>query len=85
MRLKMASPVLSETQTPVGVKPYKAVRGYLRRADAGRAKILAVQRNAGIMGTPFTAFWLGNYPEWLAGQSLLDIALNREWPKHDNS
>nr|EKW5807788.1 hypothetical protein [Klebsiella pneumoniae] len=27
----------------------------------------------------------GNYPEWLAGQSLLDIALNREWPKHDNS
>lgn len=25
------------------------------------------------------------YPEWLAGQSLLDIALNKEWPKHDDS
>ncbi|SXN08076.1 membrane protein [Klebsiella pneumoniae] len=26
----------------------------------------------------------GKYPEWLAGQSLLDIALNKEWPKHDS-
>lgn len=27
----------------------------------------------------------GNYPEWIAGSSLLDIALNREWPKHDGA
>jgi hypothetical protein len=25
----------------------------------------------------------GNYPEWIVGSSLLDIALNKEWPKHD--
>ena len=23
----------------------------------------------------------GHYPEWLAGSSLLDIAINRDWPK----
>jgi len=23
----------------------------------------------------------GNYPEWVTGSSLLDIALNKEWPK----
>ncbi|PCP75056.1 hypothetical protein CQA59_29070, partial [Klebsiella pneumoniae] len=23
------------------------------------------------------------YPEWIVGSSLLDIALNKEWPKHD--
>ena len=23
----------------------------------------------------------GHYPEWLSGSSLLDIAINREWPK----
>lgn len=23
----------------------------------------------------------GNYPEWIAGSSLLDIAINKEWPK----
>jgi hypothetical protein len=27
--------------------------------------------------------WLG-YPEWIVGSSLLDIALNKEWPKHDS-
>ncbi|HAT3749166.1 TPA: hypothetical protein I8622_002142 [Klebsiella oxytoca] len=27
----------------------------------------------------------GNYPEWIAGSSLLDIALNREWPKYDGT
>ncbi|MCK9842961.1 hypothetical protein M1904_07400 [Klebsiella pneumoniae] len=25
----------------------------------------------------------GHYPEWIVGSSLLDIALNKEWPKHD--
>ncbi|WP_117125348.1 hypothetical protein [Klebsiella quasivariicola] len=25
----------------------------------------------------------GYYPEWITGSSLLDIALNKEWPKHD--
>ncbi len=27
----------------------------------------------------------GELPEWLAGQSLLDIALNKEWPKHEDT
>ncbi|HDU5042476.1 TPA: hypothetical protein RFU55_001854 [Klebsiella aerogenes] len=27
----------------------------------------------------------GNYPDWIVGSSLLDIALNREWPKHDGA
>lgn len=25
----------------------------------------------------------GHYPEWIVGSSLLDIALNKEWPNHD--
>jgi len=28
----------------------------------------------------YPAGW-GNYPEWIAGSSLLDIAINKEWPK----
>lgn len=27
----------------------------------------------------------GQYPEWIVGSSLLDIALNKEWPKHGDT
>ncbi|HBT4852192.1 TPA: hypothetical protein MB376_000431 [Klebsiella pneumoniae] len=33
---------------------------------------------------PLPAVGWGEYPEWIVGSSLLDIALNREWPKHDS-
>jgi hypothetical protein len=65
-------------QTPIGVKPYKA-----------RSLIFTKVRHLSRQNTGSTAQrWSygnvryrlveGNYPEWLAGQSLLDIALNRE-------
>ncbi|MDT7005337.1 hypothetical protein [Klebsiella variicola] len=73
-------------QTPIGVKPYKA-----RFVDIYEGPTLVAPKYWQYSATlelwerPLPPSGWGNYPEWLAGQSLLDIALNREWPKHDNS
>ena len=73
-------------QTPIGVKPYKA-----RFIDIYEGPTLVAPKYWQYSATlelwerPLPPAGWGNYPEWLAGQSLLDIALNKEWPKHDDS
>ena len=85
MRLKMASPrFYLKLQTPVGVKPYKAVRGYLagRRWSRQNTGSTAQRWN---YGNALYRLLAGELPGMAGWPVVTDIALNREWPKHDNS
>ena len=69
-------------QTPIGLKQYKA-----RFVDIYEGPTLVSPKYWQYSATlelwerPLPTPGMGNYPGLLAGQSLIDIALNREWPK----
>jgi hypothetical protein len=56
---------------------------YLSGTGTGGPDLLEVHSDAELWERPLAPAPWGNYPEWIVGSSLLDIALNKEWPKHD--
>ncbi|STS82068.1 alkanesulfonate ABC transporter permease [Klebsiella pneumoniae] len=74
---------MMKLQTPAGIKFYKC-----RFTDIYQGPVLvarftgSTQRRLNYGNAPLLLPH-GYYPEWIVGSSLLDIALNKEWPKHD--
>ncbi|WP_404653616.1 hypothetical protein [Raoultella terrigena] len=75
---------MMKLQTPAGVKFYKC-----RFTDIYQGPVLVPPLSWRYSATlelwerPLIPAPWGNYPEWIVGSSLLDLALNKEWPKHD--
>lgn len=69
-------------KTPVGIRPYKC-----RFVDIYEGPTLVNLKHWQFDATlelwerPLPVPGWGNFPEFLAGQSIIDLALNREWPK----
>ncbi|AVJ17220.1 hypothetical protein CLM71_08795 [Serratia sp. MYb239] len=69
-------------RTPIGVKPYLC-----RFTDIYDGPVLTGGKYWQYSATlelwerPIPDAGWGNFPEFLAGQSIIDMALNREWPK----
>ena len=64
--------------TPVGLKITCVVSRIFIKAHARRRTLLEIYRASRTLGAPIAAVWMGHYPEWIVGSSLLDIALNKE-------
>ncbi|AEG99109.1 MULTISPECIES: membrane protein [Klebsiella] len=77
---------MMKLQTPAGIKFYKC-----RFTDIYQGPVLVApiywrySATLELWERPLLPPPWGNYPGWIAGSSLLDIALNREWPKHDGA
>ena len=75
----------TDAQTPAGIKFYKC-----RFTDIYQGPVLVAPiywkytATLELWERPLAPAPWGNYPEWIVGSSLLDIALNKEWPKHDS-
>lgn len=73
---------MMKLQTPVGVKFYKC-----RFTDIYQGGTLTgslywqFSATLELWERPLPPAGWGNYPELLAGSSLIDIAINQEWPK----
>lgn len=69
-------------QTPIGVRPYKA-----RFTDIYEGPSLVAPKYWQYSATlelwerPLPSPGWGNFPEFLAGSSIIDIAINQEWPE----
>ncbi|MEA4425686.1 hypothetical protein VBP99_26515, partial [Klebsiella pneumoniae] len=73
---------MMKLQTPAGIKFYKC-----RFTDIYQGPVLVAPiywkytATLELWERPLAPAPWGNYPEWIVGSSLLDIALNKEWPK----
>ena len=74
---------MMKLQTPSGIKFYKC-----RFTDIYQGPVLVAPiywkytATLELWERPLAPAPWGNYPEWIVGSSLLDIALNKEWLKH---
>lgn len=77
---------MMKLKTPIGVGFYKSrfTSAYEGPTLVG-GKYWQFSATLEVREMPMPPAGWGNYPEWLSGQSLLDIALNKEWPKHDRN
>ena len=69
-------------RTPIGIKPYVC-----RFVDIYEGPVLVGGKYWQFSATlelwelPLVPPGWGNFPEFIAGQDIIDLALNREWPE----
>lgn len=72
-------------KTPVGLKFFKCrFVGIYKGPTFIKPGLWRYSATVELRERPLAPVGWGKYPEWIVGSSLLDIALNREWPKHDS-